>query len=55
MISGIAFAENALLPKWDKFTYDRMDCQAFVEAVIKDLGIRKSDGSVYDWKGSYSM
>lgn len=55
MISGIAFAENALLPKWDKFSYDRMDCQAFVEAVIKDLGIRKPDGSVYDWKGSNSM
>ena len=55
MITGTAFAERALLPKWDKYTYAQMDCQAFVEAVIKDLGIRKPDGSVYDWRGSNSM
>lgn len=55
MKTGIQFAECALLPKWDKFSYDRMDCQGFVEAVIKDLGIRKDDGSVFDWRGSNSM
>ena len=53
--TGVEFAENALLPKWDKFTYDRMDCQGFVEAVLKDIGVRKSDGSVFDWRGSNSM
>lgn len=55
MKTGVQFAECALLPKWDKFTYDKMDCQAFVEAVLKDMGVRKPDGTVYDWKGSNSM
>lgn len=55
MKTAVQFAECALLPKWDKFTYDKMDCQAFVEAVLKDIGVRKPNGSVYDWKGSNSM
>jgi hypothetical protein len=55
MKTGIEFAQCALLPKWDKYTYDKMDCQAFVEAVLKDIGVRKSNGSVYDWRGSNSM
>lgn len=55
MKTGLQFAECALLPKWDKFTYEQMDCQAFVEAVLKDIGVRKADGSVYDWRGSNSM
>ena len=55
MKTGIEFAECALLPKWDKYTYDKMDCQAFVEAVLKDIGVRKANGTVYDWKGSNSM
>lgn len=55
MKTAVQFAECALLPKWDKFTYDKMDCQAFVEAVLKDIGVRKPNGTVYDWKGSNSM
>ena len=55
MKTGLQFAECALLPKWDKFTYDKLDCQAFVEAVLKDIGVRKKNGTVYDWKGSNSM
>lgn len=55
MKTGLEFAENALLPKWDKYTYDRLDCQAFVEAVLKDIGVRKPNGGVYDWRGSNSM
>ena len=55
MKTGLDFAENALLPKWDKYTYDRLDCQGFVEAVLKDLGIKKPDGSWFDWRGSNSM
>lgn len=55
MKTGLQFAECALLPKWDKFTYEQMDCQAFVEAVLKDIGVRKKNGTVYDWKGSNSM
>ena len=55
MKTGLDFAENALLPKWDKYRYDQLDCQGFVEAVLKDIGIRKSDGSVYNWRGSNAM
>ena len=55
MKTALQFAECALLPKWDKFSYDQMDCQAFVEAVLKDIGVRKPNGSVYDWKGCNSM
>ena len=53
--SALEFAENALLPKWDKYTYDQLDCQGFVEEVLKDLGVRKPDGSVFNWRGSNSM
>lgn len=55
MKTGLDFAECALLPKWDKYTYDQLDCQGFVEAVLKDIGIRKPDGSCFDWRGSNSM
>ena len=55
MKTGLQFAKCALLPKWDKYTYEQMDCQAFVEAVLKDIGVRKKNGTVYDWKGSNSM
>lgn len=55
MITGLEFAENALLPKWDKFSYSDLDCQAFVEAVLKDIGVRKTNGTYYNWTGSNSM
>ena len=35
--------------------YSEYDCQAFVEQVLIDLGMRKPDGSRYNWKGSNSM
>lgn len=55
MITGLEFAENALLPKWNKFTYSQLDCQGFVEAVLKDIGVRKPNGQAYNWTGSNSM
>ena len=55
MITGKELADCALLSKWDKYTYDKLDCQAFVEEVIKSLGITKPDGSFYNWRGSNSM
>lgn len=55
MKTGTQLAECALLPKWDKITYDKLDCQAFVEEVLKDIGVRKKDGSCYNWRGSNSM
>lgn len=55
MLSATVFANNALLPKWDRFKYSQLDCQAFVEENLKDIGVRKPDGSVYNWRGSNSM
>lgn len=55
MVSASVFAENALLPKWDKYKYTDLDCQAFVEAVLKDIGVRKENGEPYNWRGSNSM
>ena len=55
MKTGQDFADCALLAKWDKFKYSQLDCQAFVEAVLKDIGVRKPDGKPYDWRGSNAM
>lgn len=55
MITGREFAECALLPEWEVFTYAKLDCQGFVEAVLKKLNIKKPDGSFYNWRGSNSM
>lgn len=55
MITGIQFAEQALSSQYTGIPYSKLDCQAFVEQVAKDAGIRKPDGSVYNWKGSNSM
>lgn len=55
MISALDFAKCALDPKWNKYKYSELDCQAFVEEVLKDSGVRKKNGSCYNWKGSNSM
>ena len=55
MVTGEAFAEQARSGSYNGISYDRLDCQGFVERVLKDAGIRKPDGSVYNWKGSNSM
>lgn len=55
MKTGKQLAECAMLSGWDKFTYSHLDCQAFVEMVLKEIGVRKKDGSVYNWRGSNSM
>lgn len=55
MFTGVEFANLALDKKWDKITYDQLDCQGFVEEVLKDLGVRKPDGTFYNWRGSNSM
>ena len=55
MITGYEFAEQARSGVYNDIPYDKLDCQGFVERVMKDAGIRKQDGSVYNWKGSNSM
>ena len=53
--TGKQYADLAKDPKYDKLTYADVDCQAFCELVLKDLGVRKSNGAVYNWKGSNDM
>ena len=55
MISAVHFADVADDPKYNKYKYDDLDCQAFVEKVLYDSGVRKPDGSAYNWKGSNAM
>lgn len=55
MITGIEFARQAQSNKYDGISYDELDCQAFVEKVLKDSGVRKSDGTPYNWTGSNKM
>ena len=55
MISAVHFADVADDPKYNKYKYEDLDCQAFVEKVLYDSGVRKPDGSAYNWKGSNAM
>ena len=53
--TGADVAEQAKTGGYIGTPYHRLDCQAFVEKVLADLGIRKPDGTLYNWKGSNSM
>ena len=55
MVSGKMFAVQAASAKYDNIKYSDLDCQAFVEKVLYDSGVRKPDGAAYNWKGSNSM
>ena len=50
--TGKQYADQAKNTKYDKLTYDNVDCQAFCELVLKDIGVRQQNGAVYNWKGS---
>ena len=54
-ISGTDLAEQAVTGGYVGIPYEKLDCQGFVEQVLKDCGVRKPDGSVYNWRGSNSM
>ena len=54
-MTGAEFSEQARSDRYTGIPYSKLDCQAFVERVLIDCGVRKPDGSVYDWKGSNSM
>ena len=54
-IKGSSYAAQAMSERYTGIPYSKLDCQAFVEEVLKDCGVRKPDGSVYNWKGSNSM
>lgn len=50
--TGNEYADQSLNPKYDKMTYSEVDCQAFCELVLKDIGVRRSNGKPYNWRGS---
>lgn len=52
---GTDVARQALMGGYVGIPYSQLDCQGFVEKVLYDVGIRKSDGTPYNWKGSNSM
>ena len=54
-ISGSDLAEQAVTGNYVGIPYSKLDCQGFVEEVLKDCGVRKPDGTVYNWRGSNSM
>ena len=54
-ISHFKYAEQARSEKYTGVPYTKLDCQGFVEEVLKDCGVRKPDGTVYNWKGANSM
>ena len=54
-INNLVFVEQARSHKYDNIKYDDLDCQGFVEQVLKDCGVRKQDGSCYNWRGVNSM
>ena len=53
--TGADMAEQAITGGYVGIAYSKLDCQAFVEQVLKDLGVRKTDGTPYNWKGVNSM
>ena len=55
MYTGKQYAKKAEDPSYNGLKYSQVDCQAFCEKVLKDLGVRKSNGAVYDWRGSNDM
>lgn len=50
--TGKQYADQAKNKKYDSLKYADADCQAFVEIVLRDIGIRDSSGKPYNWKGS---
>lgn len=55
MVTGEQFAKQAIDGGYIGIPYEKLDCQGFVERVLADCGIRKPNGTVYDWRGSNSM
>lgn len=49
------FAIQAMSERYTGVPYSKLDCQAFVEEVLKDCDVRKPDNTPYNWKGSNSM
>lgn len=55
MINASDFAEYAMSDRYTGIPYSKLDCQGFVERVMKDSGIRNSAGKPYNFRGSNDM
>lgn len=55
MITGERFASQAVNGNYIGIPYSKLDCQGFVEKVLIDCGVRKANGSAYNWRGSNAM
>lgn len=55
MVKASMFAHTACTGDYVGIPYQKLDCQAFVERVLKDSGVRAESGKVYNWKGSNDM
>ena len=55
MPTGSDYAIQACSARYNGLSYEKADCQKFVEMVLADCGVRKENGQPYDWKGSNSM
>ena len=53
--TGKQYADQAKDKSYDKLTYEQVDCQAFCELVLSDIGVRTDKGTRYNWKGSNDM
>ena len=54
-VNHSVYAEQAMSDRYNGIPYSKLDCQAFVERVLNDCGVRKPDGTAYNWKGSNDM
>lgn len=54
-VTGTRLVEQAITGHYEGTPYSKLDCQGFVEQVLKDTGVRKPDGTPYNWRGSNSM
>lgn len=52
MITGEQIAAQARRGNYIGIPYKQLDCQAFVEKVLIDCGIRDESGKKYNWRGS---
>ena len=52
MLSSYAYAYQAESETYTGVPYSKLDCQAFVEKVLYDLGVRTEANNRYNWKGS---
>jgi len=55
MKTGAEYAAQAKSSAYNKLKYSQVDCQAFCELVLSDIGVKQPDGRAYNWKGSNDM